>query len=304
MDKVKGERENLSHLSTSRQSSRRISVWSLLIRFPTRFEEIVVLYLLPLAHLRALKTRREDLHKVIRRGRVRSLLDGAITGTSFYGAIPAALVSAIVTKLYEFSLIAIDSRENIDSNSLTLHYLVVSGIYPSLDEASKGISQLRESRDEGAKVWESIRQVPKWFLELLELAGVQYRWYRSSTLSEKINLVFTLLAFFFPFVGAPFWARAYYVSNRGLVSKSVEYFSMEQGDYEGHHRDPFRLRRVDNFILVGIIVLMVAFFAGAVVLSIAFHFALGRRYTKQLLIGDLLLVVYSIRLGRILFSKK
>ena len=117
---------------SSQNNVRQVSVWSLLLRYPTRFEEIVVLYLLPLAHLRALRTRRDDLGTVIKRGGLRSAVDGAITGTSFYGAIPAALVSAIVTKLFEFALIAIDAREHIDTNSLTLHYLVVAGLYPNL----------------------------------------------------------------------------------------------------------------------------------------------------------------------------
>lgn len=289
---------------SSAMSSQRVSVWTLLLRFPTRFEEIVVLYLLPLAHLRALKTKKANLDKVIRRGRIRSLVDGAITGTSFYGAVPAALVSAIVTKLYEFSLIAVDSHEHVDANSLTLHYLVVAGMYPNLEEASVGVAQLRESRSERIRIWEAIRQIPKWFLELLELAGVQYRWYRNSTLREKFNLIVMMLAFFFPFVGAPFWARAYYVSNRGLVAKSIEYFSAQRSDYQGHHHDPFHLRRIDNFILLGVVILMVAFFALLVVLSVALDVSIGKRYTKQLLIGDLLLVVYSIRLGRTLFSKK
>jgi hypothetical protein len=241
---------------------------------------------------------------VIKRGGLRSVVDGAITGTSFYGAIPAALISAIVTKLYEFALIAIDAREHIDTNSLTLHYLVVADLYPSLDEANKAVGQLREAKDEKVQIWESIRQIPKWFLELLDLAGIQYRWYRSSTTREKVNLVLMLLAFFFPFVGAPFWARAYYVANSKLVTKSVDHFSTSQTDYQGHHHDPFRLRRVDNFILLGIVILMVAAFAAAVIFSITFHFALGKKYTKQLLIGDLLLIFYSIRLGRILFFKR
>lgn len=289
---------------SSQKDVRQVTVWSLLLRYPTRFEEIVVLYLLPLAHLRALRTRREDLETVIKRGGLRSVVDGAITGTSFYGAIPAALISAIVTKLYEFALIAIDAREHIDTNSLTLHYLVVADLYPSLDEASKAVGQLREAKDEKVQIWESIRQIPKWFLELLDLAGIQYRWYRSSTTREKVNLVLMLLAFFFPFVGAPFWARAYYVANSKLVTKSVDHFSTSQTDYQSHHHDPFRLRRVDNFILLGIVILMVAAFAAAVIFSITFHFALGKKYTKQLLIGDLLLIFYSIRLGRILFFKR
>ncbi len=289
---------------SSQKDVRQVTVWSLLLRYPTRFEEIVVLYLLPLAHLRALRTRREDLETVIKRGGLRSVVDGAITGTSFYGAIPAALISAIVTKLYEFALIAIDAREHIDTNSLTLHYLVVADLYPSLDEANKAVGQLREAKDEKVQIWESIRQIPKWFLELLDLAGIQYRWYRSSTTREKVNLVLMLLAFFFPFVGAPFWARAYYVANSKLVTKSVDHFSTSQTDYQGHHHDPFRLRRVDNFILLGIVILMVAAFAAAVIFSITFHFALGKKYTKQLLIGDLLLIFYSIRLGRILFFKR
>ncbi|MDA8025009.1 MAG: hypothetical protein M0T78_00490 [Actinomycetota bacterium] len=289
---------------SSQKDVRQVTVWSLLLRYPTRFEEIVVLYLLPLAHLRALRTRREDLETVIKRGGLRSVVDGAITGTSFYGAIPAALISAIVTKLYEFALIAIDAREHIDTNSLTLHYLVVADLYPSLDEANKAVGQLREAKDEKVQIWESIRQIPKWFLELLDLAGIQYRWYRSSTTREKVNLVLMLLAFFFPFVGAPFWARAYYVANSKLVTKGVDHFSTSQTDYQGHHHDPFRLRRVDNFILLGIVILMVAAFAAAVIFSITFHFALGKKYTKQLLIGDLLLIFYSIRLGRILFFKR
>ena len=288
----------------SPKKSRQISVWTLLVRYPSRFEEIVVLYLLPLAHLRALRTRRDDLKVVIKRGKVRSLVDGAITGTSFYGAVPAALVSAIVTKLYEFSLIAIDYHEHLDSNILTLHYLVVTDVYPSLDEASRAVVQLREVRDEKVKIWESIRQIPKWFLELLKLAGVQYRWYRNSTLREKINLVLMLIASFSPFVGAPFWARFYYQSNSTLVSKAKKHFSTVQPEFQGHHQDPFRLRKVDNLILLGIVILMVVAFAAIVLISISLHISWGKRYEIQILIGDLLLVIYSIRLGRILFSKR
>jgi len=203
-------------------------------RDPAHAVELAVLYALPHLVPQVERWRRRrvesDQHSVEERGRrlVRrtvslSRRDGAVTGTSFYFGMPAAVASTYVHQLLMVLEIAAlhgrDPRDPVRAAEL----LVIQGRYRTVAAASEALSSVGSPRTKHPRrgLWSALvaalRQVPL-------IIGVKLRSARSGGVVSMALTVIQIVSYLVPVLSIPVCAATSARSTRRLGKAAQEYY--------------------------------------------------------------------------------
>jgi hypothetical protein len=178
----------------------------------------------------ALKEQRADLPSghvgmsVAKRSISRARLDGAMTGTSFLLATPLGLLSIWLNQVTLVVGIAASAGLDPADPLRVAEFLVVSGLYDTVDEAASVLSAIPYPREVSAKrgLWTAVAglaaQVPA-------LLGLGIRRVRSMGIREAVTLAAMGIGCILPIVGVPVFAFSSGRETRSLGLKAVQFYS-------------------------------------------------------------------------------
>jgi hypothetical protein len=164
-------------------------------------------------------------NSVVRRTTVVARRDGAVTGTSFYVGMPAAMASIYCHQLLMVLKIAALNGHDPADPARAAEMLVLRGRYPDVGTAAEALATLgrhdRPAADRGTigqVVRQSLRSVPGQVREKIAQAR------KKGPLAAVLAAV-QLATYVVPFIGVPFWAASYARSTRQLGKKAVSFYS-------------------------------------------------------------------------------
>ena len=157
----------------------------------------------------------------------KSRLDGAMTGTSFLIATPIGLLSIWLNQVTLVLGIAASAGLDPADPLRIAEFLVVSGLYDSVDEAARVLSSIPSPRDTvtkrplGTAIAGLAAQVPA-------LLGLGLRRVRSMGLREAITLAVMGVGCVVPVVGIPVFALSSGRETRNLGLEAIEFYGAAQ----------------------------------------------------------------------------
>ncbi len=296
------KRANLSELNNNQSSALKT-----IVKNPTRVDEVIAYFLTPSLAGTAQRAAAKELElkkepslaaqastaRAIRRARI----DGAISGTSLYAALPGAFVSAIcaqVTLVLEIAQIYGHDPNDPARVGELLYFL---GKYKDIDSAHSGV-ELALNPPEKEKTTSSIYGLLATIKQLPELAGVTFKSFKSATRAQKIKMILTYSCMVLPLVGIPFWSYSYSRQTRMLSDAAQNYYgnpnSSSQKVKVNYDSRTFSL---SDRIKVGLALASITIILIAATIAIALSgLGLNHRTLLKLFVGEALLVVFSIRL--------
>ncbi len=167
---------------------------------------------------------------VPKRALLRARRDGAMTGTSFLIATPIGLLSIWLNQLTMVLGIAASAGLDPSSPQRLAEFLVFSGMYPSVDEATSALSSIPSQgekvgrRSLTAALVALVAQIPA-------LLGVTARRARRMSVRQIAGLVVTGIGCVFPVVGVPVFAYGSAKETRLLGGRAVEFYDLVASDY-------------------------------------------------------------------------
>jgi hypothetical protein len=164
-------------------------------------------------------------NSVVRRTTAVARRDGAVTGTSFYVGMPAAMASIYCHQLLMVLKIAALNGHDPHDPARAAEILVLRGGYPDVGAATEALATLgvrdRPATDRGTigqVVRLSLGSVPGKVREKLDQA-------RKKGLLAAVVAVVQIASYVVPFIGVPVWAASYARSTRQLGKKAVSFYT-------------------------------------------------------------------------------
>jgi hypothetical protein len=213
-------------------AANRQTTWQALRRDPGHAAELAVLHALPQlsphverwrSKVASNSTDQPDqvARRVLRRSVHVARRGGAITGSSFYVAMPPAMVMIYCEQLAVVLRIAAIYGRNPGDPARAPEILVLQGRYPTVAAAAAALRQAgtRPPRQPQSKrsvgLVSVLRQIPS-------MIGLQIR--RIKTPMDAIILIVEVAAFVFPVISIPVWMFANARATRRLGHAAIRYY--------------------------------------------------------------------------------
>lgn len=166
----------------------------------------------------------EAAHVAARRARATSRRDGAVTGTSFYLGMPAAMASIYCHQVLMILKIAALYGHDPDDPARAAEILVLRGRHQDLAAASAALVAAGRRRDPSLPRTPPLRQLADLLRSLPGKVKEQLGALREKGVLGAAAMALRVATYLVPFLGMPYWAISYARQTRAIGRKSIAFY--------------------------------------------------------------------------------